>query len=188
MPAVPPMYRMPVAFGPSAGPRRGPDGERFEAARSVKTLACDLSFRSEAAAVEALLPPVFELRGDPIVCVQVGYHTEIAWLAGRGYNTLGVYIPAVHRGEQRTDGLFNAVLWENLTDPILTGRDELGIPKIYADIPELAVNGINAYVARASWLGFEFARMDIKLDAPAQTEPDGPPLPILAYKYVPKTG
>jgi len=135
-----------------------------------------------------LLPPSFELRGDPIVTVIAGYLSEIAWLAGRSYNVFGVYIPATHCGSVRTDGLFIAVLWENLTDPILTGRDELGIPKIYAEIPPLAVNGINAYVARASWLGFEFARMEIRLHAPIDGEPDGPADPILAYKYIPRTG
>ena len=31
---------------------------------------------------------------------------------------------------------FLVVLWENLTDPILTGREELGFSKIYCEIPE----------------------------------------------------
>jgi Acetoacetate decarboxylase (ADC) len=188
MSQVPPMFRMPVGFGPSPGPRRGPDGSRHRAEESVKTLSCELSFVTDPVLLAALLPPSFELRGDPVVTVAVGYHSEIAWLAGRSYNTFGVYIPATHRGSVQTDGAFNAVLWENLTDPILTGRDELGIPKLYAEIPPLGVLGINAYVARASWLGFEFARMEIHLEAPIDGEPDGPASPILGYKYVPKTG
>jgi hypothetical protein len=185
---VPPMFRMPVAFGPSPGPRRGPDGHRFRPEQSVKTLSCELSFVTDPVLLSGLLPSSFELRGDPIVTVVVGYHSEIAWLAGRSYNTFGVYIPATHCGSVRTDGAFNAVLWENLTDPILTGRDELGIPKLYAEIPPLAVHGINAYVARASWLGFEFARMELHLEARIESESDDPGYPILAYKYVPKTG
>jgi hypothetical protein len=188
MKPVPPMFRMPVAFGPSPGPRRGPDGNRYLAEDSAKTLSCELSFLTDPAMLTTLLPPSFELRGDPIVTVAVGYHSGIAWLAGRSYNTFGVYIPATHCGSVRTDGSFNAVLWENLTDPILTGRDELGIPKIYAEIPPLAVSGINAYVARASWLGFEFARLELRLQAPAEGEPEAPVYPILGYKYVPKTG
>ena len=98
------------------------------------------------------------------------------------------YIPATHCGSVRTDGSFNAVLWENLTDPILTGRDELGIPKVYAEIPPLEVHGINAYVARAGWLGFEFARMEIQLQARIQSEPGTPVYPILGHKYLPRTG
>lgn len=189
MSSVPPRYRMPVGFGPSAGPRRGPDGEPFSASESVKALTCELRFATDADALAALLPADFELRGDPIVSVTIGYLSEIAWLAGRGYNILGVYIPATHRGEVRTDGMFNVVLWENLTDPILTGRDELGIPKIYAEIEPLTVSAVHSYVARASWLGCEFARFEVKLGerhAPSGAAPAG--LPILGYKYVPATG
>jgi hypothetical protein len=188
MAQVPAMFRMPVGFGPSAGPRRGPEGDRFEAETSVRTLSCEMSFSTDPAMLAALLPPAFELRGDPVVTVVAGYHSEIAWLAGRGYNTFGVYIPATHRGEVRTPGSFNAVLWENLTDPILTGRDELGIPKIYAEIPPLAVTGINRYVATASWLGYEFARLEIQLEARIESETAIPADPILAYKYIPRTG
>ena len=185
---VPPMFRMPVTFGPSPGPRRAPDGDRYQPEESVRTLSCEMSFVTDPAMLATLLPSSFELRGDPIVTVTVGYHSEIAWLAGRAYNTFGVYIPATHCGSARTDGIFNSVLWENLTDPILTGRDELGLPKIYAEIPPLEVTGINAYVARASWLGFEFARMELQLQARIESEPDVPVYPILGYKYVPRTG
>ena len=188
MTTVQPMYRMPVAFGPSAGPRRGPDGKRFNAAESVRTLACDLSWRSERTAVAELLPRGFELRGEPIVSVQIGYHTDIEWLAGRGYNTLGVYIPATYCGEQRTDGMFNAVLWENLTDPILTGRDELGIPKIYAEIGPLVVTSPTSYTARSHWLGFEFLRFDVVLGRRLDPSESTEAYPILCYKYVPRTG
>src|SRR5215210_4693962 len=105
------MYRMPVGFGPSAGPRRGPTGEIFDAAKSVKTLTCEVSFLTDSNALRNLLPPGFELLGEPVLTVTAGYLTEIAWLAGRGYNVVGVYFPATHCGEQRTDGLYNAVLW-----------------------------------------------------------------------------
>ena len=184
----PPMFRMPVGFGPSAGPRRGPSGQLFSAGDSVKTLSCEVSFLTDRSALEALLPPSFELRGEPVITVVVAYLTEIAWLAGRGYNVLGVYLPATHCGRERTDGLFNTVLWENLTDPIISGRDELGIPKIYAEIPPLETTGVNRYVARAHWLGFEFVRVSI--DAQREVHPDAhpPSLPILSYKYIPKTG
>ena len=59
--------------------------------------------------------------------VAATYMKEIAWLAGRGYNTLGVSFPATFTGEEdEVTGNFLTVLWENLTDPIITGREELG--------------------------------------------------------------
>ena len=112
--------------------------ESLPARGERQTLSCEMSFVTDPAMLATLLPSSFELRGIPSSRWSVGYHSEIAWLAGRSYNTFGVYIPATHCGNVRTDGSFNAVLWENLTDPILTGRDELGIPKIYAEIPPLA--------------------------------------------------
>ena len=44
------------------------------------------------------------------------------------------------------------VLWENLTDPIITGREELGYPKIYGELPE--PRHLNDTIScSASWLG-----------------------------------
>ena len=61
--------------------------------------------------------------------------TEIEWLAGRGYNTLGVTFPVVFQGKRdRAIGPFLLVLWENLADPILTGREQLGYSKIYCEL------------------------------------------------------
>ena len=43
----------------------------------------------------------------------------------------------VFNGEQeQLEGTFTLVIWENLTDPILIGREVQGIPKIYADIQD----------------------------------------------------
>ena len=44
--------------------------------------------------------------------------TEIEWLAGRGYNVLGVSFPVVFNGkEDRARGSLLTVLWENLVRP-----------------------------------------------------------------------
>ena len=87
--------------------------------------------------------------------------TEIEWLAGRGYNTLGVSFPAIFNGERdRAKGGFLTVLWENLCDPILTGREQLGFSKIYCELPEPTVlRGETHFIA--SWLGLKF--LDMKL-------------------------
>ena len=62
---------------------------------------------------------------------------EIEWLAGRGYNTMGVTFPVHYEGKKdRAAGPLLTVLWENLTDPILTGREQLGFSKIYCELPE----------------------------------------------------
>ena len=128
--------------------------------------------------------------GEPVITVYFKYMTQIEWLAGRGYNVLGVCFPAAFSGaEDQVHGSFLTVLWENLTDPILTGREELGFAKIYCELPEPNVLHCNWH-ATASWLGFKF--LDLRVSDLHETGPDAtPPDPdvgLLHYKYIPKTG
>ncbi len=204
------MYMMPTHFGPAAGPRQGPDGRRFEGLDSPRTTSYSVSFLTRSGQLEALLPVGFRLAGDPVVTVTVSYMTEIEWLAGRGYNTLGVSFPAEYSGKRdRARGPFLAVLWENLADPILTGREQLGFSKIYCAIPPPSVlNGQTR--CTADWLGFPFMEMNLsemetqpaapaeESAAPAEesaaeaeesAEADDAELTgTLHYKYIPRTG
>ena len=85
--------------------------------------------------------------------------TNIDWLAGRGYTMIHVWWPVMFKGEQdKTFGRFLAVMWENLADPIITGRGEIGQPKLFADIPEWRLVD-SAYHCEASWLGFKFLEL-----------------------------
>jgi hypothetical protein len=190
------MYRMPTHFGPRTGPRRGPDGQRFECVDSPKTTAVSLSFLSDPAQLDALLPPGFALSGEPLVSVTALYQKDIEWLAGRGYNILGVRIPAVFTGQRdNVAGNFLAVLWENLADPIITGREELGYAKVFAELPKPEVDAdTETYSLTASWLGFRFFDMtvtcptlqtedEIEAYLSAQTSEGD-----LHYKYMPRTG
>ena len=192
------MYMMPTHFGPMSGPRQGPGGEM--GAFSVdqrKTRAYSVSFLMEHEQMEALLPPGFEAVGEPVVTVTQTYMTELDWLAGRGYNTLGVTFQARYNGTRdRATGPLLLVLWENLTDPILTGREQLGFSKIYCELPEPVIHGGETHCT-ASWLGFRFMDMRLtnmaEVDVPAgaaaaQDSDDGELRGTLHYKYVPRTG
>ena len=84
-----------------------------------------------------MLPDRFELRGDPIVTVELNYVTEIGWLAGRGYNLCDVKFEVTYHAKSGpVNGTLVLVRWENLCDPILSGREELGHNKLYCEIPE----------------------------------------------------
>lgn len=188
------MYRMPTHFGPRTGPRRGPDGESFENRDCPRSTIYSLSFLSDAEQLAQMLPPGFQLEGEPVVTVSANYMTEIEWLAGRGYATLGLTFPARYVGQRdAVSGQFLTVLWENLTDPIITGREELGFSKIYCELPPpTSLRG--AHHVTASWLGFTFLDMHIRDLQPhrpdaSQTSPaNAPSEGILHYKYMPRTG
>ena len=191
------MYLMPTHFGPMSGPRQGPGGQMGAFSvdqRKSRTYA--VSFLSERSQLEALAPPGFEVVGEPVVTVALTHMTEIDWLAGRGYGTLGVTFQARFNGTRdRANGPLLLVLWENLTDPILTGREQLGFSKIYCELPEPVIHGGETHCT-ASWLGFRFMDMRltnmVEVEAPAEalaeSPDDGSMKGTLHYKYVPKTG
>jgi hypothetical protein len=181
-------YRMPTHFGPSLGPRQGPEGRRFENRESPRTVAVSVSFASDPAVLASLLPPGFSVAGSARVSVRATNIRDIEWLAGRGYNTLGVSISAEYKGAEAVSGEFLVVLWENSADAIVTGREELGYNKIFAELPDLRVSSDETAVSTcAAWDGFEFLRLrGESLQATVPSEADPPP--ILNYKYVPATG
>ena len=190
------IYRMPTVFGPAYGPRSGPGGRTYEN-RSVKSTSYSVSFLTDREGLEAIVPPGFRVRGEPVVTVAVVLLREVEWLAGRGYNLVSVSFPATYEGEEdHAEGAFIPVLWENMADPIITGREEIGWSKIYADIPEPRIqpNGVDC---TAEWAGFRFMDMHIgnltRLSAEELEEHreqmsgqgnDG----IMHHKYVPRTG
>ena len=182
------MYRMPSHFGARTGPRRGPAGQRFHCRDNPRATSYSLSFLTDAAKIEALLPPGFSLRGEPVATINASYMTEIEWLAGRGYNILGLTFPARYQGHEETvDGNFLSVLWENLTDPIITGREELGYAKIYCELPEPVILRGTHHIT-ASWLGFRFLDIHISDLQPVDNPASAAGLPSLHYKYLPRTG
>ena len=149
------MYRMPITFGPSLGPRQGPEGRRFNGEMSRATVL-SLEYRTDPGALAALLPAGFKLDADPVVTVTVHYNHSLSWLAGRAYNYIEVLFRSVFEGEQdRVAGDFVAVMWEGLADPIIAGREEVGHPKLFADVPAPTVDETGTRFD-ASWFGFRF--------------------------------
>jgi Acetoacetate decarboxylase (ADC) len=115
------MYRMPTVFGPAPGPRNVPR-EKSHLRYAKDWTVLDVVALTDPRMLSQLLPPRCKLDGQPALHVSMTYLTNIGWLAGRGYNILMVRIPAIFEGEQETvKGSFIPVLWENMTDPILTG-------------------------------------------------------------------
>jgi len=183
------IYRMPTHFGPAPGPRQLPDGVVPDPKHSPRRLSVAASFLTDAALLARHLPEGFALAGEPVVTVEFHYMTEIDWLAGRGYTMIEVSWPATFTGRQhKASGRFLAVIWENLADPIITGRGEIGHPKLYAEIAEPR-RWDGAQICTAGWMGFRF------LDLTVSELRDAPPSPTkpgsdgtLMLKYVPRTG
>lgn len=84
---------MPVGFGPTVGPRQGPDGRDFTGTWSRNT-TLTVSYRSDPDAVARLLPPGFEAAADGRVTVQAGGVPSRAALGGgAGSRMYYKYVP-----------------------------------------------------------------------------------------------
>jgi len=181
---------MPTHFGPSLGPRQGLDGRRYANLETSKDLSIQATFAAETSQLEKLLPPGFSLREPNVLCLSFTYSTDIEWLAGRGYNTFGISVPVTYTGQQDTvNGDLLLVLWENMADPIITGREDLGFAKIYCELPEPQFIG-DKVICRASWDGCQFASLQLSglKEVAPQDLPESPPSDgTLHYKYIPKT-
>ena len=153
-------YRMPVLFGPTVGPRQGPQGQTYDLTNAPFTQT-SVRFLSEGAALDALLPERFALDGDPVVTVEHTILHDLGWLGGRAYSMLGVKLPVMFDGRDRVlRGDLLTVLWENRPEPILSGREELGFAKLFCDLPEPQVVDTRR-ICRASWDGFTFCTLDL---------------------------
>ncbi len=186
-PELAPRYRSPRAFGPMPGPRNIPASQRGLAGHPDEvTTSLSVTLAADPTGLERLW-----LSGVAEVTVTVTRFEHLLWLAGRGYPILTVTVPVTYQGETADDnveGRYLAVLWEGLADPVTTGREELGFPKLPADIAAPRVDYISAtgaVAASAAWDGFRFLDVSVEElhDAPAA---DGaPPRGTIVHRYVP---
>lgn len=134
------LYAMPACFGPlQAG---------LTTYEDVRTIA--LTWKTDRAALEALIPEVFELT-EPVLHLGYTMNGDCEWLAGGSYNLLGLSAPVVFKGKAGPmSGFYSLLMWENRTDPILPGRERTGIPKIHAEIQDLRRVGKRWYGAMSS--------------------------------------
>jgi hypothetical protein len=115
---------------------------------------------------------------------------NMAWLGGGGYDLLALYVHGVCYKEadgRVRKGTYCPIMLENLADPILTGREELGIPKMFSDIKIL--KDATSHRAEISWRGAHWATLE--LDELQRVETDPNPIDrgegLLVHKYIPST-
>ncbi|WP_235523601.1 acetoacetate decarboxylase family protein [Sphingobium sp. Leaf26] len=182
-------------FGPAPGPRQHPDGRMWTPAEAGRMTAqwMKVGYRTEAAKLEALLPPGFSLRGEPIVSISCAWFKDLYWLAGRGYGILSVDFPVTYEGKtEKLDGALCPIIWEGSPDAIMTGREELGFPKMFARFSDFHWDEAAGRAAcDASW--FEHRFFDVELTNLVEEENPIKQLPgsgggaQMYYKYMPRT-
>lgn len=191
-------WRMPIAFGPMPGPRQTHFGIAQNSQKSTFTTA-SIKFKTSRTVLETLFPPMRSGWRFSVLNT-VAYATfsqttlnKLDWLGGSGYNHIGLYI---HGAEYTREdgsvvkGAYLPVLFESLTDPIISGREELGMPKIYSSIDVYRRN--TSYRVRTGWEGSLWGNFllqgleEVEPSSPTEEKPKEEAL--LTYKYLPATG
>lgn len=145
---------MPAHFGPRY---IGPNTSGWY--HDVTVMA--VSYLTDREKLAAYLPAPYRVADEAVITVYYACNKQIDWLAGHGYNMIGVNAAVVFEGEkEQLQGTYSLVIWENLTDPILMGREGQGIPKVYADIPDHSING-GQWRCNASHFGHKILDMNI---------------------------
>lgn len=182
------IYRMPTHFGPAPGPRQRYGGGRWECRDTPLVTSLWVSYLTDADRLASHLPPGFALSDEPKVTVEARYLRNVEWLGGRGYNIVAVYFDTVYvAADDPIPGRLQAVVWENSPDAVLTGREELGIPKLYAEIPDPPELDMGEMRCSVAWDGYTFLTMAVGELADGES-PDAGGLPTFHYRYLPRTG
>lgn len=179
-------YRMPLIMGPMFDLHDRPKW----AYPQVEILA--YQFSTDQAAIEALVPECFHPAKEPIVTVLFSQNNGLEFMAGGGYRLAAFQVAVRFEGEEdRTEGDLILVMFENQTWPILGGREDLGVPKLFADISPIRRLPDGSLKAEASLWGhllFSLELPPLKAQIGAVRAIANRRInsrPWLGYKYIP---
>lgn len=176
-------YSMPAHFGGSVF---DPDAKAYY--NDVVSLF--YSYTTDGDLLADYIPEGFELI-KPELTVMYQQCRQVEWMAGSSYNLVSVTAPVRFNGRQdRLEGSFALVVWENNATPILTGNMKMGVPKIYADIEDLHIL-TDTYRTRVSFEGSTFLEMEMTGPKPMdeeQVKALGTDSNSFGWRYIPKVG
>jgi acetoacetate decarboxylase len=125
-------YRMPLIMGPMFDLQAKPQWAYPE----VEVLA--FQYLTDPTAIEALIPDCFKPAKEPLVTVLFSQNNGLEFMAGGGYRLAAFQVAVTFDGDKdHVEGDLILVMLENQTWPILGGREDLGVPKLFADIPAI---------------------------------------------------
>ncbi|KAL4803144.1 hypothetical protein BDV18DRAFT_145205 [Aspergillus unguis] len=187
-------WRQPIVFGPMPGPRQDIHGASRPSQKSTFQTT-SIKFKTSRTLLQNLLPNDSYSFPTPSTVATATFSQTLLngmdWLGGGGYRHLGLYIDGVQYKKadgEVVSGTYLPILFESLADPIVSGREELGMPKLYSAIDAHERDG--SYYLQSSWQGavwghFSWEGLEDE-DPISHTGPgEGG---ILAHRYIPRVG
>lgn len=189
-------WRQPIVFGPMPGPRQDFWGNPRKATHSTATTA-SIKFKTSGTVLQGLFPnEQFKFISPGTVAYASFSQTtlnKMDWLGGGGYRHFGLYIHGVQytkKNGETLSGTYMPILFESLADPIVSGREELGMPKLFCTIDIHRRH--RSYRYQTGWQGATFGEMSLdgleEVDPKAETGTIGGEADdgIIVYRYVPE--
>jgi acetoacetate decarboxylase len=179
-------YRMPLIMGPMF------DREPVPSFTYPHVEVLAFQYLTSADAIAPLLPQCYRPAEEPLATVFFSHNSGLHFMAGAGYRMVTFQVAARFDGEQdHVEGDYILGVFEDRTWPILCGREDLGVPKLFADIsPIKQLPDLSLRCEASLWGHFLFG-----LDVPAPKAQPGlvrrvaarriNARPWLAYKYIP---
>lgn len=121
---------------PTCGKFRDPRPWENGGMRYGRVTSLSVTFATDGELAGRCLPKPFRPAEDATVSVVMQQCDDVDWLAGRSYMLLIVNVAAVFDGQRDRDvrGDYGVVVWEDMCEPIIGGREHSGVPKVFADI------------------------------------------------------
>jgi hypothetical protein len=193
-------WRMPIPFGPFPGSRQDASGAKRLADNRGTYTTATISFMTSRTLLDTILPTSQFTFQAPITTAMaklvVTKFDEVTWLGGGGYTTIGLYLPGVQYTKKDgsiVKGTYLPVIFGNLPDSILSGREDLGLPKLFCDI-DMKLDEAGSCKVSASWRGASFAELSIEGLKPDESKTEQKPTGeggesgTLTYRYIPAVG
>lgn len=193
-------WRQPIVFGPMPGPRQDFEGlSRLDRSHKSTFQTNSIRFKTSRTLLQNLLPNDSYSFITPSTVATATFSQTLLngmdWLGGGGYRHLGLYINGVQYKKANGEaviGTYLPILFESLTDPIVSGREELGMPKLYSALDANERKG--SYYLQASWQGAVWGRFrwegleDEDPNANAGPGDSGVNGGLLLHRYIPQVG
>ncbi|CUM67402.1 uncharacterized protein PRCAT00005096001 [Priceomyces carsonii] len=186
--------RMPIGWGPLQGPRQDYLGKPIDGSGSFLRTGA-IRIKTTKSYLEHLLPNdkfSIDVPGEiAYITFSNTWTDNIEWLSGHDYSHFDFYLENVvytSDSGKKTCGRFLPLLLEGRTEPTLSGREELGMPKIFTSLTE-SFDMENGYTLSASWEGSTFLEMKIKLPKKVLDPPKKPNLQgTMEWRCIPRPG
>lgn len=180
------IYMMPLIMGPRY------DKNKLPGLNYPNSEIFAVQFETSKDSVREIIPDCYALDDVPVVTVLFAYHQGLSFLSGGGYHLAAYQITATFLGNKDAiKGNYIPIMFENMTTPILGGRELLGVPKLYADIPPFRIIADGTVQCDISLWGHFLYQLEIPLMKKQNAiikkiaNRKINKMPWLAYKYIP---